>query len=255
MTKCVVLLLPLALAATFASASCSPAPPRRVEPPVQPLVIGTSPPMPIATSAEKPAALEETAPPRTPLAVPARDPRLKRGLTRPQALVSRELQQLEQLFPASQAGSPDRPSIARRLADDYAELSRLTDGAEASAAHAASLKYYEVLTNEPQYAQIDEAYYYAALEHELAGDMRKARSAYYELIKRAPTSKFIPLAYFAFGELFFAEAASDPSKDQLAEQAYREVLKYPPKTNAVYVEAQSRLAEIAARTKSPVRRP
>jgi tetratricopeptide (TPR) repeat protein len=256
MTKCVVLLLPIALVgsvAALALAACTADPPQRVEPPAQPLVIGTSPaPMPSAAAPEKPAASEETAPPRKPLAIPARDPRLARG---PSGVPVKELQQLEHLYAALPPGSPDRVNIARHLADGYAEIARVTDAASSSSAHETSLKYYEVLTNEPQYAHLDEAYYYAALEHELAGDLRKARSAYYELIKRVPASKLIPLAYFAFGEMFFAEAVADPSKDALAEQAYREVLKYPPKTNVVYVEAQSRLAEIAARTKSPVRRP
>jgi TolA-binding protein len=86
------------------------------------------------------------------------------------------------------------------------------------------------------------------LEHELAGDLRNARRAYYELIKTSPQSKLIPLAYFAFGEMFFTEAASDPSKDQLALQAYAEVLKYPPPSNVVYAEAQRRVSEVKART-------
>jgi tetratricopeptide (TPR) repeat protein len=249
MTKCVVLLLPLALSAASA---CSSPPPQRVEPPIRPLVIGTSPaPTPMGTAPEKPALSQETPAPRTALAIPARDPRLARG---PSGVPVKELQQLEQLYAAIPPGSPDRVSMARHLAEGYAEVARVTDGAAANGAHQASLKYYELLTNEPQYAHLDEAYYYAGLEHELAGDLRKARTAYYELVKRVPNSKFIPLAYFAFGEMFFAEAANDPAKDMLAEQAYKEVLKYPPPDNVVYGEAKRRLAEVAAR-KASIKRP
>ena len=46
------------------------------------------------------------------------------------------------------------------------------------------------------------------------------------------------------------------SKDPLAEQAYREVLRQPPGRNALHTEAQRRLAEIALRKKAPpFRRP
>lgn len=98
--------------------------------------------------------------------------------------------------------------------------------------------------------QPDEVLYYAGLDHELAGNVTAARRSYYEVIKQYPSSKLVPFAYFAFGELFLAETESDPSKAQLAEQAYREVLKYPPTQNPLYVEAQRRLAELGL-TKRP----
>jgi TolA-binding protein len=253
MRSCVSLLL-----LTTAIASCDPAREPTPEPAVAPLVIGTSPPPPVATSTASHATAvpDEPITAATPLAIPARDPRLAQGRNRARALVVTELQGLDALFTATPPNAPDRPVLARRIADTYAELSRVADGAVAANARRTSQKYYEVLTTEyPQYAQLDEAYYYVGLEHELAGNASSARRSYYELIRRFPSSRLIPFAYFAFGELFFAEADADPSKDQLAEQAYREVLKYPPAQNALYTEAQRRLAEIGMRKKAATTRP
>src|SRR5207237_3943980 len=105
--------------------------------------------------------------------------------------------------------------------------------------------YKELVTKHPTHAALDEVLYFAALEQEIAGDNRKARSSYYELIKRRPGSQYVPYAYFAFGELFFEEAQNDPSKYALAEQAFHEVLKYP--TTPLRSEAQTRLDEIKKR--------
>lgn len=246
MSKCVFWLL-LGLSVTACGNAGGPAP---AEPPVQPLVIGKSPPMPIATSAAEPAPVADDAPfaAITTLAVPARDPRLARMGPRARALVVTELQALESLFTATASTAPDRPALVRRIAEDYAELARSADAATAANAHRGALRYYQMLVDEyPKYPQIDEAWYYAGLEHELGGDLRNARRAYYELIKTSPQSKLIPLAYFAFGEMFFNEAANDASKDQLALQAYAEVLKYPPPSNVVYADAQRRVSEVKAR--------
>ena len=92
----------------------------------------------------------------------------------------------------------------------------------------------------PTYAQIDEAYYYLGLEHELAGDLINARRSYYELIKNAPASRFVPYAYFAFGEVFFHEAKSDPSKWDLAKQSYVEVMKFASRRSRATRRAGSR---------------
>lgn len=241
----------LALSA-IPEAACAPSSdPARAEPPIQPLIIGKSPPMPIATSNEPTAPDDDpraTGAPTTALAVPARDPRLARGRQRARALIVTELQALENLFAATPSTSPDRPALVRRLAEDYAELSRSTDGPTSTSAHHGALRYYEMLVNEyPRSPQVDEAWYYAGLEYELAGNLPKARRAYFELIRTSPQSKLIPLAYFAFGEMFNAEAVSDPSKNDLAIAAYTEVLKYPPSGNPVYDDAQRRMGEVNAR--------
>jgi tetratricopeptide (TPR) repeat protein len=251
MSKCVFWLL-LGLSVTACGHASDPTP---ADPPVQPLVIGKSPPMPIATAADPtPVPVPDDAPiaATTTLAIPARDPRIARSHPRGRALVVTELQALENLFTATASTAPDRPALIRRVAEDYAELARSADAPTAASAHRGALKYYEMLVNEyPKYAQVDEAWYYAGLEHDLAGDPRNARRAYYQLIKSSPQSRLIPLAYFAFGEMFFTEAASDPSKDQLALQAYAEVLKYPPPGNVVYADAQRRVSEVKARANAP----
>jgi tetratricopeptide (TPR) repeat protein len=221
--------------------------PPPADPPTQPLVIGMSPPSSpilVATDPDPAQAGEPVAP------VPSRigqgrDPRVARP-PRARALVVTEVAQLENLFAATTAGAPDRPLIARRIADDYAEIERTGAGVVAIAARKSAIRYYELVTTlTPQHPAIDEAYYYLALEYELSGDLTAARKGYFTLIQRSPQSKLIPLAYYAFAEMFFAEGASDPSKYDLAEQAYRQVLKYPAPQNAVFTEAKDRLDEIA----------
>lgn len=242
------------MALVTAACAASTSDPQPAEVPVQPLVVGTSAPVPIAVApAEKPVVEESTGVATSPLAVVARDPRLARA-PRPRALVVTELAQLERLFAASTVGSPDRPNLLRRLAEDYGELARTADGSVASAARKKSLDDYQLLVDEaPNDPHVDEALYYAGLERELSGDKSSARKLYYELIKRTPQSKLVPLAYFAFGELFFAEAVADPAKNDLAEQAYKEVVKYPPPANTIYDEAKRRLGEIATRRRGVTR--
>ncbi len=55
---------------------------------------------------------------------------------------------------------------------------------------------------------------------------RTRAACHYDLIVKRPTSRFVPYAYFAFGELFFREAQGDPSKWTIALEAYRKVLGY-----------------------------
>jgi hypothetical protein len=71
-----------------------------------------------------------------------------------------------------------------------------------------------------------------------------ARKTYFMLLKSFPTSPYIPGAYLAFGELFFREAASDPSKWPLAEQSYLKVVTYPPPDNDAYGYALLRLGVV-----------
>ncbi len=239
---------------------CEPArEPARPEPPVAPLVIGTSPPGAIAPEAEPVAPDEPIANAASPLAVPARDPRIALSTHRARGPLTAEAQSLVAQLGTAQPQTPTHAVIGRHLADTYSELARVTEGTPvARTAHKAAAKYYGVVvTEDPQSLQRDEAQYYAALEHELAGDKTNARQAYYELIKNFPGSRWIGFAYFAFGEMFFVDAETDPSKYPLAEQAYREVLKYPPAQNVLYVEAHRRLAEINLRLggAGPIKRP
>lgn len=83
----------------------------------------------------------------------------------------------------------------------------------------------------------------ATLEYELAGDLSKARDAHHMLLKTAPSSRFVPFVHFSFGEMFFAEGASDAKKNALAAHAYGEVLKFAPPLNPLHADALFRLAQ------------
>jgi hypothetical protein len=89
----------------------------------------------------------------------------------------------------------------------------------------------------------DRETYERALAAERALDLMTARKTYYELVAQTPRSAFVPLAYLAFGEIFAAEAEKDPSKWPLAEQAYKEVAKYPPPANPAYAYAVLRVGD------------
>src|SRR5262249_40080606 len=58
------------------------------------------------------------------------------------------------------------------------------------------------------------------------------------------TSKYLPHAYLAFGELFFQDAQGDASKWSLAEQSYKEVLKYPAPDNTMLGYAHYKLGYV-----------
>src|SRR5262249_16326669 len=114
-----------------------------------------------------------------------------------------------------------------------------------AAARKKAIDYYTLLKNGyPNYSQMDEVLYYLAYEYEQGQDYANPRKAYYELIQKAPQSKYIPNAYLAFGELFFNEAQGDPSKWDLAAASYAEVVKYPPPANKVFGYAHYKLAYV-----------
>jgi TolA-binding protein len=88
--------------------------------------------------------------------------------------------------------------------------------------------------------------YAKAFESERSGDLPAARRGYFEVIAKYPNSVLVPYAYFAFGELFFQEAAQDPSKLSFAEQAFTKVLSFPDPTRARH-EALARLVSVYER--------
>ncbi len=205
-----------------------------------------------------------------------RDERKSRLAARQRALLVTEIQGLERLFESTKKNAPDRPQLARRLAEGYVELeaAAFRDKTEAEikrdgfkktnpqaagqqqtqanqaeqvlkAARKKAIDNYTLIVKDyPNYSQLDEVLYYLAYEYEQANDLKNARSVYYDLIKQRPDSKYIPNAYLAFGELFFNEAQGDPSKWDLASQAYEQVIKYPPPNNKVYGYAWYKLAYV-----------
>jgi tetratricopeptide (TPR) repeat protein len=90
----------------------------------------------------------------------------------------------------------------------------------------------------------DEVLYYLAFEYEQGKDLENARKVYLELITAWPSSRYIPNAYLAFGELFFNDAQGDPSKWALAEDAYKKVTDYPPPDNKVWGYAHYKLGYV-----------
>jgi tetratricopeptide (TPR) repeat protein len=172
-----------------------------------------------------------------------RDDRRTVATPRAVALVVTEIQALESLSAATAASSPDLPQLLRRLAEDYVEL-------EAAAARSPSAPrarqkaeddYTKLATQFPAYPHLDEVDYYLGLEYERDGRLDQTRLYDFKLIQSYPQSRYVPLAYLAFGDLFFDEARADPTKWELAKQAYQKVVGYPPPENRAYGYAWYRL--------------
>lgn len=88
--------------------------------------------------------------------------------------------------------------------------------------------------------------YIDALANERAEKLNEARKGYLGILQQFPSSPVVPLVYFAFGELFYAESHSDPMKGSLAEQSYKEVLKYPPPGNTAVAYSYFRLGSLGS---------
>lgn len=192
-----------------------------------------------------------------------RDQRQNRIKPKARALLITEITGLEQLYSTTPRKAPDRVQIMRRLAETYVELESAarrdkvqaevaknkTEAAKANKvmllARGKAINYYSLIKQQyPSYKDLDEVLYYLAYEYEQAENLVEARKVYYELIQKAPNSKYISSAYLAFGELFFGEAQGDNSKFELAKQAYLEVIKYPPPDNKMFGYAHYKLAYV-----------
>jgi tetratricopeptide (TPR) repeat protein len=148
------------------------------------------------------------------------------------------------------------------LARQYADLERVAGSLQRDqsprAAHAlriervaraGALRLYSWLDQyHPTADGFDYGLIYLARRNLTDGNVRLARRLLYDLIRRFPRSKFVPDAYLAFGELFYAEAHTEPSAWSLAEKAYIEVTKYPPPANRMYAYARYKLAYVYINT-------
>ena len=92
---------------------------------------------------------------------------------------------------------------------------------------------------------------HAAEEKRVQGDGKSERETYLQLIQESPHSPYVPFAYFAFGELFKAEAQADATKAALAEEAYKEALKFPAPANRLFLVSRYRLGQIYALENQP----
>ena len=201
---------------------------------------------PLAPDAGAPAAAEPEEPTdlRTKLTIPARDPRIAKRQARSRTRALGELHGLERQLATTTPSSPDQAMVRYRLAEAYNELAYTSSGPDADRARDRAIEQYVAIrADHPQFSLLDETTYYLALAYELNGDWSDARRLYFELIAKHPSSRLVPLAYFAFGEMFFVEARQDPSKNVLALQAYTEVLKYPPAESAIYADALLRIGQ------------
>jgi len=187
------------------------------------------------------------------MAAGQRDQRRQAAKDKAAKLLISEIAQLEELWKATSKNAADRVQLARRLAETYVELENASfrekteadikkDQAAADKAKKTlegarlnAIKYYKVVANEYKtYPQLDEVLYYLAYEYEQGQNLDEARKVYLQLINETPQSKYIPNAYLAFGELFFNEGQTDPSKFELAKQSYAKVLEYPEAQNKVF---------------------
>ncbi len=166
-------------------------------------------------------------------------------------LVQTELTALQRLLSVTPKRSPDRAPLLHRVAMAALELARAhdKDGKPDEAKHIRQqgIEHLEQHAKEfPSDRRHDEVLYHLALARERSGDIAAARKAYFELVKQAPKSKFVPAAYLAFGEIFFRQAQTDASKPALAEQMYKQVLKHPPPDNWLYGYAAYQLGRVQA---------
>ncbi len=90
----------------------------------------------------------------------------------------------------------------------------------------------------------DEVLYYLAYEHEQDGNLKEAQKAYVELTENWKDSRFVPNAYLAFGELFFQQAQGDPKMWPVAENFYKDVLKYKAPENKLWGYAAYKLGYV-----------
>jgi TolA-binding protein len=210
------------------------------------------------------------------------DPRPGHRTPRARVLMITEVQGLEALFQSVPKSAGERPAVMRRLAEDYVELAAasahdltVAPNAEAAdkarkielAAHITAAKYYKMLVDQyPVFCQnssaaaksgcADEPLYYLGLEYLRLGQPDNARKAFLSLIKDWPGSDKVPPAYFLFGEMFRSEAAADPTKWVIAEQAFAKTAEFvgPFQTPALLrlaeaYEKQGKTAEAAATRK------
>ena len=89
--------------------------------------------------------------------------------------------------------------------------------------------YYQLMTDHPDYARMDEVLFSLAYGLDEINEHDQARQVYRRLIEEHPTSRFVPSAYLSFGEYFF-----EVGEMGNALQFYNKVIEFPPERNSVY---------------------
>jgi len=185
--------------------------------------------------------------------------------TRPraEALLRRELRILERLAERTDADDTRRPEILLRLAESYYELADVLrtqlraldepvhqacrvardrprcrerraaqerlEGQHRHTLEEAARTYATLTRDHPEHPRDDETLFALAMTLDGLAAPDRARRVYHQLIRRHPTSRFVPQAYLSFGEHYFAEGDLDS-----ALRFYERVLQTPPARNPVY---------------------
>lgn len=164
-----------------------------------------------------------------------------------------QIQQFSLLIEDTDPDDPERPDLLFRLAELHAQQQRYwrframelypeIDKAKkpkkdelqrtqktyfdsSKKALLASVKVYKEIAENPRhrnYPRMDEALFYYAYTLQNAKYEKEARQVFHKLIKDYPNSKYIPDAYLAFADYYFAQNSLAN-----AEQFYDKVLQFP----------------------------
>lgn len=144
----------------------------------------------------------------------------------------------------SDSESALRAQEAETLLDSHVELVKIDDTLE-DAGHTAVESYEQLEAQYPNSGSMDDVAFGLARELERAGDTKNAVEKYRQLIANWPQSKWIAKAHLALGEIFLADAASDPSQSDIAELQFTKAATIPPARNPGFGYAHYRLASIA----------
>lgn len=198
----------------FALAACTASPPiPTLEAPVEVRLVGARPTAPIATGARP-----VTEPEVGKVSCVDAEREVRRTHARAIPLVRAEHQGLVRLLESTAAASPDWDLLALRLGDIERELAAL-DPTNARIHRSSAERHYRSVSSR-QGATMPEALYRLGIDAECEGDFMSARKLYFELVQKAPKSRLIPYAYFAFGEMFLHESDEHPERMPLARQAF-----------------------------------
>ncbi len=158
--------------------------------------------------------------------------------------IDREYSVAARLLRQTLSTDPAFGALALRVARLLRERLLLADGrhdaAEASnATRELERLLAEVIERLGTDPNIDQMLFLRARALTSLGDMAGARRGYFMLIQRFPSSPYVPAAYFNFGA-YFIESGDRSS----ALQFFHRVLQFGPATNALWVPALLRVAEI-----------
>jgi len=171
-----------------------------------------------------------------------RDPRWVARRPRSRAQILSDAQSLEGRLAGARTA---RAELHRRLAEAYSELAFTAGGAEATRERERAIEHYSAIVRDhATYTPLDDVLYYLGLAQEMTGHYEDAARSYAEIVVRYPTSSWVPLCHFGFGEMVFVQAKTEPKKYGIARLAYEAALKFPPSKNPVYADALLRLGEI-----------